>query len=433
MTRITHRINRRHLVTGSAGLAVGAGLAGALRMPAALAQDTANLEFWDMVWGPPEYIDTGTSMTEQFSEDNPDIQVEYRSTPWSNWYQTFATAIGAGTAPDVSTGAGYQAVQFYDQGAIAALDDLIADFEADGSLDDFLPGTIDRMRYDDHYVAMPWAIDIRIPYYRKDIFEEVGIEPPTTWDEFAEAAKAVTTDDRYGFVSAGADNMGSHNFYVFLLNNGGSLFTEDGGPNLMDERNIEAAQFFSDLVKAGSVHPASVGYVGDDALKAFSQGNAAMIINNPGMWERFPEIEDQIGILPPLKGPHGDTGTISWVNNVMMYEQSENKDAVRTFMKWWSENALPLWTEGHVTQLPVRQSLADDAFFTGNERLKYILDEWVPIARTTGYPVEGIFPALNEVEGEGVMQTLAQDILQGKDVQESMERANDRFEEIVSG
>jgi multiple sugar transport system substrate-binding protein len=431
MTRFSHRTNRRNLVAGSAGLALGAGLAGSLRMPAALAQDTANLEFWDMVWGPPEYIDTGTAMTAQFSEENPDIQVEYRSTPWSNWYQTFATAIGAGTAPDVSTGAGYQAVQFYDQGAIAALDDLIAEFEADGSLDDFLPGTIDRMRYDDHYVAMPWAIDIRIPYYRKDIFEEAGIEPPTTWEEFAAAAEAVTTEDRYGFVSAGADNMGSHNFYVFLLNNGGALFTEDGSPNLMDERNIEAAQFFSDLVTAGSVHPASVGYVGDDALKAFSQGSAAMIINNPGMWERFPEITDQIGILPPLTAPHGDVGTIQWVNNVMMYEQSENKDAVRAFMKWWSTNALPLWTEGHVTQLPVRQSIADDAFFTENERLKYILDEWIPIAKTTGHPVEGIFPALNEVEGEGVMQTLAQDILQGKDAVESMEKANQRFEDIV--
>lgn len=431
MTRFSHRTNRRTLVSGSAGLALGAALSGSLRMPAALAQDSANLEFWDMVWGPPEYIDTGTALTEQFSEENPDIQVEYRSTPWANWYQTFATAIGAGTAPDVSTGAGYQAVQFYDQGAIATLDDLIAEFEADGSLDDFLPGTIDRMRYDDHYVAMPWAIDIRIPYYRKDIFEEAGVEVPTTWEEFAAAAEALTTGDRYGFVSAGAENMGSHNFYVFLLNNGGALFTEDGAPNLMDERNLEAAQFFSDLVTAGSVHPASVGYVADDALKAFSQGTAAMIINNPGMWERFPEISDQIGILPPLTAPHGDVGTIQWVNNVMMYEQSENKDAVRAFMKWWSENGLALWTEGHVTQLPVRQSIADDAYFAENERLKYILDEWVPVAKTTGHPVEGIFPALNEVEGEGVMQTLAQDILQGKDAVESMEKANERFEEIV--
>lgn len=431
MGRFHQRTTRRTFAAGATGLTLGAALAGASPSRFALAQDTADLEFWDMVWGPPEYIDTGTELTGRFNEAHSDIQAEYRSTPWANWYQTFTTAIGSGTAPDVSTGAGYQAVQFYDQGAISVLDDLIAELEADGSLDDFLPGTIERMQYDGHYVALPWAIDIRIPYYRKDILEEAGVEPPTSWEEFANVAQALTTDDRYGFVSAGADNGGSHAIYFLILNNGGGLFTPEGEPNLMDERNVEALQFFSDLVTSGSVHPASVGYVGDDALKAFSQGNAAMIINNPGMWNRFPELDDQIGVLPPLVAPHGDTGTIAWVNNIMMYEQSENKDAARTFLRWWSENNGPLWTEGNVTQIPVRQSVASDPFFTGNERLKYIIDEWVPVAKTTGYPVEGIFPVLNEVEGEGVMQTLAQDILQGKDVVESMESANERFESIV--
>ena len=431
MTRFRHSTNRRSFVAGSAGLALGAGLAGSMRMPAALAQDTANLEFWDMVWGPPEYIDMGTMLVEEFNEAHPEIQVEYRSTPWANWYQTFATAIGAGTAPDISTGAGYQAVQFYEQGAIATLDDFIAELGVDGTIDDFLPGTIERMRYDGHYVALPWAIDIRIPYYRKDILEEVGVEPPTNWEEFAAVAAAVTSDDRYGFVTAGAENNASHVMYFLILNNGGGLFTADGEPNLMDERNVEALKFFSELATSGYIHPASVGYTGDDALRAFSQGNAAMILNNPGMWNRFPELDDQIGILPPLESPRGETGTISWVNNLMMYEQSENKDAARTFLRWWSDNNEELWTEGNVTQLPVRQSVAELPFFTENERLNYILEEWVPIGKTTGYPVEGIFPALNEVEGEGVMQTLAQDILQGKDLIESMQTANEKFEAIV--
>ena len=89
-------------------------------------------------------------------EANPAIQVEYRSTPWANWYQTFTTAIGAGTAPDVSTGAAYQAVQFYDQGAVAAVNDVVAALESSGALADFLPSTIERLRYDDHDVAVPW-------------------------------------------------------------------------------------------------------------------------------------------------------------------------------------------------------------------------------------------------------------------------------------
>ncbi|MBZ0298105.1 MAG: sugar ABC transporter substrate-binding protein, partial [Anaerolineae bacterium] len=64
---------------------------------------------------------------------------------------------------------------------------------------------------------------------------------------------------------------------------------------------------------------------------------------------------------------------------------------------------------------------------------KQILDEWVPIGQTTGTHLNSIFPALNEIEGEGVMQTLTQDILLGKDATESLQRAADRIKAIVEG
>src|SRR6267154_1027935 len=91
--------------------------------------DHVVLQFWDMIWGPPEYIDTGKALVAQFNQEHPDITVTYRSIPWNNWYQTFLTAIGSGTAPDVSTGAGYQAIQLYDQGAILPIDDVIGQWK----------------------------------------------------------------------------------------------------------------------------------------------------------------------------------------------------------------------------------------------------------------------------------------------------------------
>ncbi len=425
------RLSRRSLVQGAAGLGLAAGLG--RRLPnRAHAQDSANLQFWDMVWGPPEYIDTGEKLVAQFNDENPGITVEYRSTPWSNWYQTFTTAIGAGTAPDVSTGAAYQSVQFYDQGAVAPVDDLVADLESSGALADFLPGTVERLRYDDHQIALPWAIDIRVLYYRKDLLTAAGVEPPKTWEEFAAAAQAVTTgDDQYGYVVSGGENGGVHHILSFALNNGGGLFTPDRQVNLMDDRNVEALQLLADLVEAGAVHPASAGYSGDDALKAFSQGAAAMILGTPGLEGRLPEIAEQIGVLEPLTAPSGEKGTVSWVNNVMLYEQSEHKDEAKQFLRWRLDNLLPLWTEGHVTQIPVRQSIADDPYFTGNANMNFIIQNWVPIGKGTGTQAEGIFPVLNEVEGEGVLQTLAQDLLQGKAVQESMQKADERLKTIV--
>ena len=158
-----------------------------------------------MIWGGPEYIDAGKALVAQFNQEHPDITVTYRSVPWTNWYQTFVTAIGSGTAPDISTGAGYQAVQLYDQGAILPIDDVISQWKADGKLDDFLPNTIDTLKYDNHYVALPWAIDIRVWYYRKDLFEQANLQPPTNWQEFKAAAQALTNSkaDQYGMVAAG--------------------------------------------------------------------------------------------------------------------------------------------------------------------------------------------------------------------------------------
>ena len=111
------------------------------------AKDPVDLQFGDMNWAGPEYIDTGKALVERFNQEHPDIKVTYRTIPWKNWYTTFVTAIASGTAPDISTGAGYQAVQLYDQGAILPIDDVISEWKAGGKLDDFLPNTVETLKY----------------------------------------------------------------------------------------------------------------------------------------------------------------------------------------------------------------------------------------------------------------------------------------------
>ena len=366
MTFANRTQDRRSLVGGLAGMAAATS---PWHLPAMVAQETADLEYWDLVRGPDEYIETGERLVAQFNDANDEVDVDYRSIPLMGFFERFTTAIDAGTGPDVSTGSAFQAVHFYEQGAISPVDDLITRFENDGTIDDFLPGAVELMRYDDHYVALPWSIDLRILYYRKDILSDAGVAPPTTWEEFTEAAAAVTTDDRYGFVTSGAEYLASGNLYAFILNNGGALFTSEGGIDLMQERNIEALQFYADLVEAGSMHPGSANFSSAEALDAFAEGSAAMIMDGPEIWNQVPEIADQIEVLSPLVAPHGDTGTISWVNSIMMYEQAEDKDAVMEFLTWWSANQGPLWTQGSCNQLPVRQSIASDPYFTADEKL----------------------------------------------------------------
>ncbi|MFH5182430.1 ABC transporter substrate-binding protein [Paenibacillus sp. TAB 01] len=429
------------LTTVLAASAAGcSGDAGQQSQPSGSVQDAAKsnpsagngakveLQFWDMVWGPPEYIDTAKALVDQFNSENPNIKVSYQSTPWNNWYQTFTSAIAAGTAPDISTGAGYQAFQFSQMGAILPIDDVVDDLKKNG--DDFLPNTVDLMKYDNHYVALPWAIDIRVPYYRKDLFQQAGVTPPKTWEELRAAAKKLSGNGKYGMVMPG-DTGGTHYVFSLMLNNNGGLFNKDKKVDFLNSRNVEAVQLLADMVKDGSINPAGAGFTGDDATKSFGQGDAAIIIKNPGFPAQLPELKDKIGLMDPLTGPHGEKGTIYWINNIMLYKQSKHPQEAKQFMKWWSQNNKALWTKGHVTQLPVKKSFTEDPYFKDDPERKEILEKWIPIGKTTAYPYPAVFPELNEIEGEGVMQTLTQEIMLGKDPKAIMDKANQTMKSIM--
>ncbi len=406
-------------------------------LPARAANQTvAQLKFWDMVWGPPEYITTAKNLVAQFNKTHPTIQVTYQSTPWTNWYQTFATALASGSGPDVSTGAGYQAFQFADKGYILPLDQLVASMKKDGSFSDFLPGTMNVLRYKGQQVALPWQIDIRVPYYRKDLFAKAGItHPPTTWAELQADAKRLTNRGRhvYGFGMSG-DTLGSHYVLAFMLNNGGGIFTKTGAPDLTNPRNVEAIKFLDGMAQGGSIDPAGAGWQSADLEKAFGNGTVAMMVDGPGEQTRYPaSVASQIGVVPPLKSPHGAYGTISWVNNIMAYKETKNPAAAMTFMQWWSKNELPLFTQGHATDIPVRKSFVDIPYFQKDPFARLIIKQYVPIGQTTATHSSSLFPSLNAVEGQGFLQTMAQQIVLGQNPNDIVSRANTAFSATLKG
>jgi multiple sugar transport system substrate-binding protein len=185
-------------------------------------------------------------------------------------------------------------------------------------------------------------------------------------------------------------------------------------------------------VRDGSVSPASAGYDSDGRRRVFLQGQAAFILDGPGLADSAPANQrDQIGLLAPLAGPHGDKGTIFWVNNIMIYQQSKYPEETKLFLKWWSKNQKPLWTEGHSRPLPARQSFAKDPYFQDDLIRRTVMDAYLPIGKTTGTFSPTIFPKLNAVEGDGVMQSLAQEILQGKELAPAMARAEDKLKAIL--
>jgi multiple sugar transport system substrate-binding protein len=392
--------------------------------PASAQQVTLN--FWDMIWGDKAYPAVGQALVDRYNKENPTVKVVYRSVPWSNWYETYVTAIASGSAPDISTGGGFQAVQFYDQGAILPVDDVVKEIGAA----QFPASTLDAMKFDGHYVGLPWALNVKVMLYRKDILDAAGVKPPTTFEELRQAAKATTGKGRFGLVASG-DAAGAHWISHFAIANGGGLFTPDGKAGLNSDRSKEGIQFLADLVKDGSVNPASAGYTNNDALGAFFRGEATFVLAGATAASQAGDAKSKIGILPPLKGPHGDVLGLYFVNNIMAYKQSQHPKETLAFMKWWSDNAMSLWSDGHVNNLPARQSIASNPYFTNDPDIKFVQDNYLKGAKTLSQAKGGTFPVLNTIDGDGFLWSLVQSIWQGKPLEAPLATAQSHLEEVL--
>ncbi|MFP5077715.1 ABC transporter substrate-binding protein [Rhizobium sp. YIM 134829] len=409
-------------------LGVAVALAASTSMAAAA---TVELNFWDQVWGPAPYAQRAQALVEEFNKSQSEIKVTYRSVPWANWYETYVTAIASGSAPDISTGAGFQAVQFYSMDAILPVDDLVAQMESDGTAKDFAPGTLDAMKYDGHYVGLPWAIDLRSLFYRKDVLDAAGQKVPTTWSELRAVAKAVTKDGTYGLVSSG-DSTGMHWILAAMVNNGGGLFDADRKPNLTGDKSLEALDFLSGFVSDGSLNPASTGYTNDDARGSFFAGKAAFYLSSPATADQAGTDKDKIGVVPPLTSPSGQKGTISWINNIMIYKQTQHPEETLRFLRWWSDHQKVLWTEGKAGGIPARLSYQADDFFTQNDQLSFVIKTYLPVIKPMSASAGGTFPELNEIDGDGFMMSLMQKIWQGQPVKDAVGPAQEHLSEIMS-
>ncbi|MCZ8100768.1 MAG: extracellular solute-binding protein, partial [Burkholderiales bacterium] len=129
---------------------------------------------------------------------------------------------------------------------------------------------------------MPYNLDIRPVYYRKDLLEAKGIKPPTNWAEFQAAAIALNdpASGNFGVVfPAGNFHITQHFYMSFMFQAGGSILDKDG--NLVfgttaKNANVKALIYLTDFATKHKVTPPGIAsYNTDDAHTIFVQGRAA--------------------------------------------------------------------------------------------------------------------------------------------------------------
>jgi len=411
------QLSRRSLLFAAGGAAAALALAGCTPSRSSSKQ----LKFWNMPWGGTQFAPTDKKITEGYSPSGSLPGVIYQSIAWANFTETFSSAIASGTGPAVSSGSGTQAFQFAAQGKIAYADDLLDAWKDNGLFDDFLPGLIDTMKTPQGYAAVPYNLDMRVLWYRKELLEKAGVQPPTDWQSYLDVCAALKKIGAYGFGAAsGAQGNAFQALVSLMINNGGGLFDEEQKPNCVTKANIDALDFVVEMVRKGYADPGTVGYTTSNAYAQWKAGKFAMGLEAPGLAQQVAgDVGPDMYVGDPLTSASGAKGTLSFPNNIMMYKNTPSQKGSEAFLTYYYKHMAPLWTKNTGIGLPVLKSIAATPEFQSDKNAAKMISAWQPIAKTWAAPGgSALFANVTLVDSTPAMTTFAQEVLSLKSTPE---------------
>lgn len=284
-------------------------------------------------------------MRERFREFTREtgIQVNISAMPDE---QRLLLAAAAGHGPDMVIGASsFRPFDFALRGAIFDLRQF-SDFPE--ILHDFHPEMFVPFIINDAVYAVPETINFHATYYRRDILERLGLEPPETWDDVIDM---LPTLSRFGMVfnSPIANAPGLKHFGVtvpLILQHQGKIYAEDGSHVVLGYPNTVAAfRFMTDLYTRYAL-PESI----PSFYNSFRRGVAPVGVG--AVQEYFlirfgaPELHGQWGMAPAV-GVRGADGVVrnyqtSVLTSNMIMANTERPDEAWEALKWWMSTEVQL-------------------------------------------------------------------------------------------
>jgi sorbitol/mannitol transport system substrate-binding protein len=323
------------LVAGSVSLAgcagAGGGGGGGAEGPVKLTLATVNN---------PQMKDM-EELVGHFEEEHPGITVDFIQMEENDLRDAVTKDVASsGGQYDIVTVGSYEVPIWAQNGWLR---DLTGDLEADADydVDDLFGPVRDALTVDGSLYAVPFYGESSMLYYNTEILDAAGVTVPEnpTWQEIADIARQVDSDDVTGICLRGKPGWGElfAPLTTVVQTFGGNWYDDEWNAQVDSPEFAEAVQFYVDLVRdAGESDPVSTGFT--ECLNEFSQGKTAFWVDATvaaGILED-PEASSVAGKVGYAHAPVVETEESGWLWswNLAIPETTQNYDAALEFVTW---------------------------------------------------------------------------------------------------
>ncbi|MFC0555399.1 sugar ABC transporter substrate-binding protein [Planotetraspora thailandica] len=363
-----------------------------------------------------------------------DVKVQW--VPWPDAQKKWTAALAGGEGPDVTEFGNDQVAAWVQQDALADITDVV---KGDANLQQIPQNLWSYETIDGKVYAAPWGGGTRAVLYRKDWFDELGIQTPKTWDELVATAKTIV-DKKGKDVDGFAFNGGSDanmSLSPFVWSAGGDFATFEGGKwvgQLTQPGFKEGFQFYTDLVaKDGVSGKGRLTQNSVDIAQRFAAGKVGMYVT--GGWDiaaikeqsKGKVDESKMGFFSlPAKDGSGPAPAFQGGNDIAIWKDTKNVEMAADYVKLAAgkEFGVRYAKEGGLLPL-YPDALAE----LGSDPAQKPFTDTFKVAK--GFPASPNWAEANDTKA--VLQNAARAVIDGKkSVDQALADANGELESILN-
>jgi multiple sugar transport system substrate-binding protein len=295
-----------------------------------------------------------------FERAHPGIRVKIQQLPWTAAHEKLLTAFAGDVTPDVCQLGNTWVPELVALDALEPLDRYVA---ASPSVDaaDYFAGIWDTNRIGGQLYGVPWYVDTRLVFYRRDLLSDAGFSaPPRSWQQWTQMLAAL---ERQGRPDRHAILLPLNEFEPLLalaLQQDEPLLRDDGRwGNFRSAGFRRALAFYLEMFRRGWA-PTVANAAVSNVWYEFGRGRFAFYVSGPWnigeLQRRLPADVQSTWTTAPLPGPDGPGISIAGGSSLVVFRRSRHQTEAWRLIEFLSQPTVQRRFHALTGDLPPRRA-----------------------------------------------------------------------------